>query len=199
LAGLLTLVAAAGLAFLAIHFAGVAGPGHLDTRLDAIIQGRLSAYRRPLYRLVMLAGPACVVCSVVLALAGVMMRSGRLTTVAIAGPVLTGAITLALKPAIGRTLDGAYALPSGHTGGVVSVAMVGALYVMSMAGARRGLVALLSGAVVLVVASGISLALVANNFHYLTDTVAGFCTAVAVVLGTALTVDSVANIATRNY
>lgn len=193
-AGLLTFLASVGLMVLAIRFAGVEGPGAMDARFDAAVQGCCSTYRAPLYQLVVLAGPAFdAVACVLLALGGLVRHKARLAVVAVAGPTLTGLATLALKPAIGRTLDGGYALPSGHTAGAAAVATVAALFVVSMAKCRRGLTALLSGAVVLVVTIGISVALVVNNLHYTTDTLAGFCTAVAAVLGTALAVDSIAS------
>jgi membrane-associated phospholipid phosphatase len=198
-AGLLTLVASAVLVVLAVRFAGVAGPGPLDVRIDTIVQYRLAPYRPPLYEFVMLAGPASVAASLLLALGGLLLRNGRFAVIAVTGPALTALATLVLKPMIGRTLDGAYALPSGHTGGVVAAATVGALFVVRMVDRRRGLVALLSGAGVLAAAGGIALALVVNDLHYATDTAAGFCTAVAAVLGTALIVDSVAKRVTGDH
>jgi undecaprenyl-diphosphatase len=198
---LLTFVASAGLGVLAVRLAGVEGPASWDVRLDTVIQIRLSAYRELLYRLVTLADPVAVaVVSVMLALGGLLRRNRRLAVVAVAGPAVTALATLVLKPVIGRTLDGGYALPSGHTGGVAAVTTVAALFVLSLADRRRGLVALLSGAAVLAAASGMTLALVVNNLHYATDALAGLCTAVAAVLGTALAVDSVANrIAQRSH
>jgi len=44
----------------------------------------------------------------------------------------------------------------------------------------------------LVVGGGVGAAMIASNFHYPTDTLGGFCTAVAVVCSAALVLDRVA-------
>jgi undecaprenyl-diphosphatase len=111
---------------------------------------------------------------------------------AVVGPGLTGVCTTLLKPALGRTLEGGFAFPSGHTGGATSLGLVLALVVISLlrAGRGGGLAILAAGG--LVVGGGVGAAMIASNLHYPTDTLGGFCTAVAVVCGAALVLDRMA-------
>jgi undecaprenyl-diphosphatase len=188
-----------GLAMLSVRYAGVEGPGWLDTHIDAIIRDSLSPYQTSLRRFVGIAGPLAVITvSTVIILADLALLRGRLAVVALVGPALTGLVTMTLQPAIGRTLDGDYALPSGHTAGATAAATVTALFAVSLAGRRLRLVGLLGATGVLLVGAAMGVALVVNGLHFITDTVAGFCTAVAVVLGTAVAVDFAASRGARH-
>jgi undecaprenyl-diphosphatase len=109
----------------------------------------------------------------------------------VAAPAATGAVTTLLKALVGRTLDGDLALPSGHTAGVTAVSLVLALLLVDLVGTPlpapvAAMVVLLP---VLAVPGVVALALVATGSHYATDTVAGFCTAVAVTLALGLVLD----------
>jgi membrane-associated phospholipid phosphatase len=97
-----------------------------------------------------------------------------------------------LKPALGRTIDGGFAFPSGHTGGGTSLGLVAALLAISLLRPGRvgALVILAVGAVG--IGGSVGAAMVALNAHYPTDTVGGFCTAVVVVCGAALLLDRLA-------
>ena len=68
---------------------------------------------------------------------------------AVVGPGLTGVCTTLLKPALGRTIEGGFAFPSGHTGGATSLGLVAALLVISLLRPGRGgaLAILAAGAV----------------------------------------------------
>jgi undecaprenyl-diphosphatase len=109
---------------------------------------------------------------------------------AVAAPVLTTVIVQLGKRVVDRTIHGQLALPSGHTAGATSVLVVLAL--MLLARTRRRVLAtaalLLAG--VAVGAAAVGLAMVSINAHYPTDTVAGFCTALAVTLGVGLGLDA---------
>jgi undecaprenyl-diphosphatase len=105
------------------------------------------------------------------------------------GPGLTGVATTTLKPIIGRTIDGAFAFPSGHTGGATALGVVAALLVVTVLGTATGASAFLVAAGALVSGGPMALALVAYRAHYPTDTVGGFCVAVAVVLTSALVIE----------
>jgi membrane-associated phospholipid phosphatase len=122
----------------------------------------------------------------------------RAALLAAIGPALAAAITeWVLKPLIGRTLSGAYSFPSGHTTGIFAVAFVVVVAMLDRAPPRpRALVALVVSVLSLVVAAGVAAALVADHYHYATDTVGGAGVALATVaivgLGIDLTFDALA-------
>lgn len=185
-------VAAAGLTVLGIRYAGVVGHGTLDSEAEAAITPWLAPHAGVLRRIVFLADPqGVVIAAALIAVACLLMRRRRLAVVAVLGPLVTGLATTGLQPLIGRTHDGGFALPSGHAGGATAIAVVLALIALSFAGRRLRSTLLLAALGVLGVATVMTLGLVVNDFHYLTDAVAGFCTAVAFVLATALVVDAV--------
>jgi len=128
---------------------------------------------------------------VIVLLAGVCVAVGRrrVALLMVAGPVLTGVVTTIAKPVIDRTKNGDLSYPSGHMGSAVAVAVVVALLLISLFGARRWVTAL---AVAVPILSGavIGLAMTVTNYHYWTDAVGGFCVAVAVVLSVAVLIDS---------
>jgi membrane-associated phospholipid phosphatase len=186
--------AAIGFALLAVRYAGVSGPSTIDVWIDTRVQTDLAPIRSELRHFVHAAGPLTViVTAIALAAACAARRRWRLALVALIGPLLTGAVTTVLQPAVGRTLEGGYALPSGHTAGVTAAATAGALVALGLVERRLRAVTLLGAVFVITVSFLMALALVANNLHYVTDTIAGFCVGIAVVLGTALIVDAVAN------
>ena len=92
-----------------------------------------------------------------------------------------------LKPLIGRTIEGGgFIYPSGHTGAATALGLVAALLLVNVlrAGPRVGAALLAAGA--LLAGGGMAVAVVVGRFHYPTDAAGGFCTAVVMVLGTAL-------------
>jgi undecaprenyl-diphosphatase len=105
------------------------------------------------------------------------------------GPGLTGVATTTLKPLVGRTIDGGLAFPSGHTGGATALGVVAALLLITVLRPATGTSALLLSAGALVSGGAMALALVSDRVHYPTDTVGGFCVAVAVVLASALVIE----------
>lgn len=191
---LLAALAALGLVVLALRYGGTEVTGGFDERSDAWIQAQLAPHRAMLGQVVRLASPGTVVVmSGLVGLASLALGRSRIALVAIAGPVVTGLVTTALKPAIGRTLGGELALPSGHTGGATALAVVAALLAVSLARSKVTAVGLIASAGVLAVGAVMGSALVAIRVHYTTDTLAGFCTAMSVVLGIALVVDRLAD------
>ncbi len=180
-----------GLLALAVRYAGTDKPGVFDARADAIIYAAFAPHRGALLRwLVPLGNPRSVAAAaVLLALMSLGAGRRRLSFVAVVGPGATGVATAALQPAIGRTFEGGFALPSGHTAGATALATVAALLVVSLARSRLRTVGLAAAAGVLCFGAIMGVALVANGLHYSTDTLAGFCTAVAIVLGLALAFD----------
>jgi undecaprenyl-diphosphatase len=122
---------------------------------------------------------------VVTTLVVVFLRRGnrRAALLAVCGPVAVVAVTTGMKPLVGRTInDGFLSFPSGHTATAAAFALVATVW------AGR----LWVTALVTVVAAGVmAWSQVALNAHYPTDTVGGFCAALAVVPAVAWVIDRV--------
>jgi undecaprenyl-diphosphatase len=118
----------------------------------------------------------------------VFLRMGnrRAALLAGAGPAVAVIVTTAMKPLVDRTInDGFLSYPSGHTASATSANAVVALLAC---GASLWLTAVVAVAAALAMAW----AQVLLNAHYPTDTLGGFCAAVAVVPLVAWTIDRVA-------
>jgi undecaprenyl-diphosphatase len=133
--------------------------------------------------------PAVVVLALFLAVVALTLGHRRLAVLAVVGPGLTGVATTTLKPIVGRTLDGSFAFPSGHTGGATALGLVTALLLVTVLSTATGTSALLIAAGAMLSGGAMGLALVADRAHYATDTVGGFCVAVTVVLTSALAIE----------
>lgn len=128
-----------------------------------------------------------------LALTCLALRRRRLAVVAVAGPALIGIATTVLKPVIGRTIHGGnLAYPSGHTAAATGLALIITLLAVDLfrAGRLLGVLLILAGAGV--AGAAMAWSQVALTVHYPTDTIGGFCTAMAVLPAAALLVDSFA-------
>lgn len=130
---------------------------------------------------------------VVLAIAARALRGGRGLALVLVGPLLAMVTTsVVLKPLIGRMHEGGLALPSGHTTAVASLALTAGLVLLGpRAVTTRG--RWLWGLALAGLVGAVAVSLVGRGYHYATDTVGGFCVALAVVLTTALVVDLVAD------
>lgn len=187
-------VVAAAVTFvaLAVRYAGTSTASGVDARVDSVVDPLGSAHQWLIRHTAQLGSPpSVVVLAVVLSVTCLLLGRRRLAVLAVVGPGLTGLCTTLLKPALGRTFDGWYAFPSGHTGGATSLGLVVGLLLISLLRPGRGgaLAILATGA--LVVGGGVGAAMVASNLHYPTDTLGGFCTAVIIVCGAALALDRV--------
>ncbi|MGH3829574.1 MAG: phosphatase PAP2 family protein [Pseudonocardiaceae bacterium] len=176
---------------LSLRYADQDMPGHLDRGLDALIRNRLSSAQPLTLALVSLGNPAqaaILVAAVAGAAAAARRWSGVLLV--IVGTVISVTITeLILKPLVGRLRYGHLTFPSGHTTAVAAIALATAILI---GGARwpRGVTSrLAAGLAPVAVAVGVALSLVAQHIHYTTDTVAGYCVALATVLAVALCLD----------
>jgi undecaprenyl-diphosphatase len=193
-AGLAVAVAVLVFGVLAVHYAGTTTGGRVDARIDAVVGPIASPHRWMLQLVPELGSPPVVgVLALGTAVACLWLGRRRLAVLALLGPGLTGVATTLLKPAIGRTLNGNFAYPSGHTGGATAMGIVAALVVISLlrVGRALGLVLVACGAVF--VGGSVSVAMIASSSHYPTDTIGGFSTAVAVVLSLAAAIDGVAD------
>jgi membrane-associated phospholipid phosphatase len=180
------------LAVFAVRYAGGASPRWLDVRAESIVAAVPDRGR--LWRVLLSLGnpPQVVVIAVVLAAVAQVLGRHRLALLAIVGPGLTGAATSALKPLVGRILRGDFTYPSGHAGVATAFGLVTALLLISVLHLGRTSAALILAAGALLAGGVMAAALIVRDWHYPTDTIGGFCTAVAVVLGTALLIDRAA-------
>lgn len=135
-------------------------------------------------------GAAVVLATIVI----VLLRRGnrRAALLAVAGPAAAVVVTTGMKPLVGRTInDGFLSFPSGHTASATAFALVVMLVVVRERSAMTGM--LLIGVVTVVAAGMMAWAQVLLNAHYPTDTLGGFCAAVAVVPAVAWGIDRLAD------
>jgi membrane-associated phospholipid phosphatase len=185
---------AAAVAVLALLVFGVFAARYADSssagRIDRHVQ-LLVGHEPSLTESVIVFGSPAAVVVLALFLAVVPLTLGhrRLAVLAVVGPGLTGVATTTLKPIVGRTLDGSFAFPSGHTGGATALGLVTALLLVTVLSTATGTSAILIAAGAMLSGGAMALALVADRAHYATDTVGGFCVAVTVVLTSALAIE----------
>ena len=193
IAAAVAVLAATGVAVLAVQYAGDRTAGRVDGHLDRAVEAlpaaadgflraadraRLAARRhrrRRGARAGLPGGPPTPRCG----------ARGR-------GPGLAGLITTFGKPVVDRTIghDEALAFPSGHTGGVTSLSLVCALLLASALGLRAGGTAVLAATSALVAGGLVGTGMIVGGAHYPTDVVGGFCAGIAAVLGVALVLDA---------
>ncbi|MEU6697903.1 phosphatase PAP2 family protein [Pseudonocardia sp. NPDC046786] len=136
-----------------------------------------------------------VVAAASLAGLALLLRRPRVAVLAVVGPGLTGVATTALKPLLGRTIDGdGFAFPSGHTGGAVSIGLVLAVLLIGAVPVVRPVAALSVLAATVLLAGGVvGAGMVRIGAHYATDTIGGFCAALTLGLGAAMAIDRIAD------
>lgn len=129
-------------------------------------------------------------------LAAACLRCGqrRLAVLALAGPAAVDMTVIIAKRIVGRTIhDGSLTFPSTHTAHSAAFAMAAGLLAAALLNLQaRAAAALVLGAAT-VSALVMSWALVAGDVHYATDTLAGFCVAIAVLPAAAWCTDLVGN------
>jgi undecaprenyl-diphosphatase len=182
IAGLLGIIVAVSLGLV---FAGQATGTRLDDHLAVTLQLPYVLPRVYTVSLIVqgLADPIPAMILMVL-LAAICWQSGqrRLALLAIIGPAAADTTVIVMKHLVGRTIhNGNLSYPSTHAAQSAAFAMVTALLVTALLKIEAGAAA----AVVLGAAAAGALvmgwALVGGGVHYATDTLAGFCVAIAVV------------------
>ena len=177
-----------------LSYEGLTSSTHIDRQLDRLVSISAPDNYKVFMLVRTLGNPRQVVIAagllIVLALA---TGRYRLAVLALAGPGLTGLATTALKPLFDRTLHGQPVYPSGHAGALTSLAIVAALLLVSVLRPSAGIGVLLVSATTLAAGGVMAVALIVLKQHYPTDTIGGFCTAVAIVLGIALLLDQLAD------
>lgn len=120
-----------------------------------------------------------------------LLRRPRMAVLSLVGIGLTVSATSTLKPVVGRTIHDVYlSYPSGHTASATAAAMTAALLVWHRL-SRGAALALLYG-VASVIGAAAAWAQSSLMAHYPSDTLGGWCTALAVVPTTAWLVDHAA-------
>ena len=193
-------IAALGIVVLGLRYAGDYRAGRLDTAVDARLRHRLRGHLDFLHHLVSVADPASVIAlCVVLAVVFFITGRRRAALLAVLGPTVAAGFTeYVLKPLIDRRLDDSLSFPSGHTTVAVSIAVV--IIVALLGPSRPGWPAGIrwgASGLAFLSAVAVATALVGSGYHYATDTVGGFCVAVAVVLTIAWLIDVVADLRHR--
>lgn len=138
-----------------------------------------------------------IVMAVLLAALCWLLRRPYHALLSLSGPVAVGAATELLKPAIGRTFEGYLAFPSGHTGGVTALAVVAGLLVISLGRAQLATAVSVATAMVILAGAAIGVAVVAVDWHYPTDALGGFCTAIALMVALAFAGDGLRSALSR--
>ena len=185
----MVVIAAALFAALAGRYAGGSNARWIDHRTEWLVEN-VTPRTRWIFVLIEVGSPPVVVATAVLtALVCLLCGRRRLALLAVVGPGLTGALAVLTQPLVGRTLDGDWAYPSGHTAGATSLALVAAFVLVTLLRPQpRGAAALIAGIGGL---AGVSMTIlvVAGDWHYATDAIGGFLVAVAAVVSCALLVD----------
>jgi undecaprenyl-diphosphatase len=177
------------LAMLALRYAHQEAAGRLDRTLDIYIRTHLRQEQSLTRALISLADPAHAAI-LVTALAGAAALARRWSGVMLLlGGTLTAVMIseVILKPLIGRLRYGHLTFPSGHTTAMAAIAT--AILLIGAQRPRGIALRLYASLAAIVVPASVAIALVAQQVHYATDTVAGCCVAVAVVLTMALGLD----------
>lgn len=186
--------------FLGWHVAGTSAPSSADTWVRSGVHSLLSDVPNLTFTVVRAGNPVpmIVISALLAALCGLLRRPSH-ALLALTAPFTAGVATTLLKPAFGRTFQGLLAFPSGHTAGVTALALVAGLLLVSMARAQLTVAVPVATAMVVLVGAAVGLALVAQDWHYATDTVGGFCTAIVVVGALAFLLDGLRSALSRGW
>jgi undecaprenyl-diphosphatase len=186
-----SVVAAIALVVMGFMFAGQS----VGVSLDIGIRAYLRSLQQPWHQIALVidwtgepVGAAVVLTTLVV----VCLRRGnrRMAVLAVAGPAAAVAVTTGMKPLVGRIVNEWFlSFPSGHTASATAFALVATLLVVSRNPARAWLLVV----VPVLAAAAMAWAQILLNAHYPTDTIGGFCAALAVVPAVAWAIDRVAD------
>ncbi|HEY0450385.1 phosphatase PAP2 family protein [Actinophytocola sp.] len=188
----LAVLAAVVVVALGVRFAGESSAGPLDAKLLPWLESSTSAYR-PLALTIDFAGEPVGLASLVVLLTAVslLLRRPRMAVLVVLGTGLTITATTAIKPFVNRHIHGDFlSYPSGHTASATALAMIAVMLAWHRLRPVAAFALML--AVALVVGAAAAWAQAGLVAHYPTDTVGGWCTALAVVPATAWLIDRAA-------
>lgn len=181
-----------------LHVAGTSAPSGVDAWGSSRVHNLLSGVPGLTWAVVRLGdpGPMFVLAALLAALCGLLRRPFH-ALLSLTAPFAAGAVARLLKPAVGRTFEGFLAFPSGHTAAVTALALVAGLLLISVARAPLAVAVSVAAAMVLLAGAVIGLALVAVDWHYPTDALGGFCTAITLVVALAFILDGIRSTLSR--
>ncbi|WP_328416047.1 phosphatase PAP2 family protein [Streptomyces violaceus] len=193
--GLIAALAALVVVGLGVLYADHSEPGTVDGWIQSPVDGVGPPWRYLALATDSLGEPAGAATLVVATVTGcLLLRRPRAAVLIVAGTGLAVGTTKLLKPLVGRTIhDGHLSYPSGHTAFLTALALVVALLATGRLALGRTAGTLLVLAAALVAGAAMGWAQVALGAHYPTDTLGGWCTALAVVPATAWLVDRMAD------
>jgi membrane-associated phospholipid phosphatase len=191
-AGLVVSVAAVVFAVLAARYAGGSNARWLDHRTEKLVD-ELTPRSRWIVAVIEVGSPLVVVVTAFLTAFGcLLVGRRRLALLAVLGPGAAGACAMLFQPLVGRTIEGDWAYPSGHTAGATSLALLAAFVLVTLLRPDPPRAAALVAGIGALAGVTMTVLLVAAGWHYATDAVGGFLVAVAAVLGAALLIDALA-------
>ncbi len=176
---------------LGVHFTGSDGAGPWDAWASAALHSHLPDALSIALVIDFSGEPlGAAVLAGLLAVACLLARRWRLAVLAVTVQGVVGGATHLLKPVFDRTIhDGDLAYPSGHTAGATALALALALLVVDLLRVGRPIALLLVFGVVTAIGTTAALAQIWLVAHYASDTIGGFCLALAVVPPLALLID----------
>lgn len=192
--GAMAVLGGLGAVLLGALFAGDGEAGVVDAQVWAALEGRKASWRHAALVVDFLGEPVGAALLVGGVVAGCLLRRCPYAAVfAVVGTgTAVGATTLG-KPLVGRTIhEGSLAYPSGHTAFLTALALVLALLAAGRLDLGRAAGTALVLAAALVAGAAMGWAQAALGRHYPTDTLGGWCTALAVTPASAWIVDRAA-------
>ncbi|MEU5622443.1 MULTISPECIES: phosphatase PAP2 family protein [Streptomyces] len=193
--GLVAALAALVVLVFGITYADDSEPGAVDARIWAVVDGTGPPWRHLAVVTDFLGEPVGAVLVVAAVVTGcLLLRQPRAAVFVVTGAGLTVGTTTLLKPVVGRTIHGDnLSYPSGHTAFLTAVALMVSLLAAGRLGLGRAVGTAFVLAAGLVAGAAMGWAQVALGSHYATDTLGGWCTALAVLPVSAWLVDRTAD------
>ncbi|MFF0745401.1 phosphatase PAP2 family protein [Streptomyces sp. NPDC004111] len=188
-------IGALAVVVLGVMYAGHQRPGTLDAWIIPEMRDVRPPWRHVALAVDFLGEPAGAAVLMVAAVAVcLLLRHPRAAVFVVVGCGVTVVTTTLLKYVVGRTIHGDENLsyPSGHTAFLTALALSAALLVAARRGLGRAAALLLVLGAAVLAGAVMGWAQVALSAHYPTDTLGGWCAALAVVPATAWAVDRAA-------
>jgi undecaprenyl-diphosphatase len=194
--GLIAVLAALVVGALGVLYSGHSEPGAVDRWIIQPTADTLGPpWRRVALALDFLGEPVGAAALIVAAAVGcLLLRRPRAAVLVVAGVGTTVGTATLLKHLVERTIHGDnLSYPSGHTAFATGLALMAALLATRRLGLGRTAGTSFVLASALVAGAAMGWAQVGLGAHYPTDVLGGWCTALAVIPGTAWLVDRIAD------